>query len=47
MRLIALTGWGQEEDRKLTQAAGFDRHLTKPVDIAVLQELVARPVERR
>ncbi len=42
LRLIALTGWGQEEDRKLTKAAGFDRHLTKPVDIAVLQELVAR-----
>lgn len=31
MVLIALTGWGQEEDRRQTTAAGFDHHLTKPV----------------
>ena len=31
-RLIALTGYGQEEDRKRTRAAGFDEHLTKPAD---------------
>jgi PAS domain S-box-containing protein len=32
MRLIALTGWGQEGDRRRAFAAGFDAHLTKPVD---------------
>ena len=30
--LIALTGWGQETDRRRAQAAGFDHHCTKPVD---------------
>ena len=32
MTLIALTGWGQETDRRRAQAAGFDHHCTKPVD---------------
>jgi CheY-like chemotaxis protein len=31
-RLIALTGWGQQVDKDLAQAAGFDLHLTKPAD---------------
>lgn len=35
--LIALTGYGQEEDQRLAAEAGFDRHLTKPVDLAVLE----------
>jgi len=30
--LVALTGWGQEEDRRRSESAGFDRHLVKPVD---------------
>jgi CheY-like chemotaxis protein len=30
--LIALTGWGQEQDKQTAKAAGFDAHLTKPVD---------------
>jgi PAS domain S-box-containing protein len=30
--LIALTGWGQEQDRQAAKAAGFDEHLTKPID---------------
>jgi signal transduction histidine kinase/ActR/RegA family two-component response regulator len=30
--LIALTGWGQDQDRQASKAAGFDEHLTKPVD---------------
>ncbi len=30
--LIALTGWGQEDDKRRAQAAGFDHHCTKPVD---------------
>jgi PAS domain S-box-containing protein len=37
IRLIALTGWGQETDRNHSRASGFDRHLTKPVDIAALE----------
>ncbi len=40
MRLIALTGWGQEEDRRRSKEAGFDRHLVKPVDPAVLETLL-------
>jgi two-component system CheB/CheR fusion protein len=32
IRLIAVTGWGQEEDRRRSREAGFDSHLTKPVD---------------
>ena len=35
-RLIALTGWGSEEDRRQAQTAGFDSHLVKPVDPAEL-----------
>jgi PAS domain S-box-containing protein len=40
MRLIAVTGWGQEEDRRLALEAGFDDHLTKPVDPDKLIELI-------
>jgi signal transduction histidine kinase/ActR/RegA family two-component response regulator len=39
--LIAQTGWGQVEDRQRTQQAGFDHHLIKPVDHAVLMKLLA------
>jgi CheY-like chemotaxis protein/two-component sensor histidine kinase len=39
--IVALTGWGQEEDKRRARAAGFDRHLTKPVDPRDLDELVA------
>jgi CheY-like chemotaxis protein len=38
-RLIALTGWGQHEDKRRAAEAGFDDHWTKPVDPARLQEL--------
>jgi len=41
IRLIALTGWGQEGDRERTRECGFDHHLTKPVDLAALQRLLA------
>ncbi|MFL6694317.1 MAG: response regulator, partial [Ramlibacter sp.] len=41
IRLIALTGWGQAEDVERAHAAGFDHHVTKPVDLHALQELVA------
>ena len=39
--LVALTGWGQEEDRRRTKAAGFDHHLVKPANIEALQALLA------
>lgn len=39
--LIALTGYGQEEDRRRAREAGFHHHLTKPVDLGVLRELLA------
>jgi len=39
--LIAVTGWGQAQDRDLTREAGFDFHLTKPVDHAELEALLA------
>jgi PAS domain S-box-containing protein len=39
--LIALTGWGQEEDRRRSQAAGFDYHLVKPVNPEALQTLLS------
>ena len=39
--LVALTGYGQAEDRRRALAAGFDVHLTKPVDPARLEALLA------
>jgi PAS domain S-box-containing protein len=36
VRIVALTGWGQESDRERTRGAGFDFHLTKPVDLDML-----------
>jgi signal transduction histidine kinase/ActR/RegA family two-component response regulator len=40
IQLIALTGWGQEEDRRRALEAGFDHHLTKPVDPEHLEGLI-------
>jgi CheY-like chemotaxis protein len=40
--LVALTGWGQNEDRRRAQDAGFDLHLTKPAPIDALENLLAR-----
>ena len=39
--IIAVTGWGQEEDRRRSQEAGFNQHLVKPVDIEALEKLLA------
>ena len=39
--LIALTGYGQDRDRRRSREAGFDHHLTKPVEPEVLQHLLA------
>lgn len=47
MMIIALTGWGQAEDRQRTKEAGFDHHLVKPVDVAKLNELLESSRLRR
>jgi CheY-like chemotaxis protein len=41
LTLIALTGWGQEQDRRRSREAGFDHHLVKPADLGELKRLVA------
>ena len=41
MVLVALTGWGQEEDRQKSKEAGFNAHLVKPVEQSVLMKLLA------
>jgi CheY-like chemotaxis protein len=41
MMLVAMTGYGQEEDRRRAMEAGFDLHMTKPVDLGVLRGLLA------
>jgi CheY-like chemotaxis protein len=38
--LIALTGWGQEQDKRRAAQAGFDEHLTKPVNLDLLRMLM-------
>jgi PAS domain S-box-containing protein len=43
--LVAVTGWGQPEDRIRTRQAGFDDHLVKPVDLGALRALLARWAE--
>jgi len=40
--LVAVTGWGQEEDRQRSQEAGFDYHLVKPVKAAAINELLVK-----
>ena len=40
LKLVALSGWGQEEDRRRSEAAGFDAHLVKPVDLDALFNLL-------
>ena len=38
--LVALTGWGTQDDRQRTRDAGFDRHLTKPAELPAVEELL-------
>jgi CheY-like chemotaxis protein len=45
--LVALTGWGAEHDRARSAAAGFDHHLTKPVELATVQALLASVANQR
>lgn len=42
VRIVALTGWGQDEDRKRTHDAGFDEHLVKPTQATDLEKLFSR-----
>ena len=45
--IVALTGYGRDKDRKRAQEAGFDMHLTKPIDARSLQNLLAMPHKER
>ena len=40
-RIVALTGWGQENDRRRSREAGFDHHLVKPADLRALERALA------
>ena len=42
MTLVAVTGWGQDEDQRRSREAGFNLHITKPLDPAVLERLLVR-----
>ena len=39
--LVALTGWGQDEDKRRSREAGFNHHMTKPPDPEALEALIA------
>jgi CheY-like chemotaxis protein len=43
LMLVALTGWGQEEDRRRSRQAGFDHHLVKPADLDEIARLTSAP----
>jgi two-component system CheB/CheR fusion protein len=45
--LVALTGWGLDEHKRLTKDAGFDQHLTKPAERAALEAILSRPAAAR
>jgi DNA-binding response OmpR family regulator len=45
--LVAITGWGQEDDRRKAREAGFDHHFTKPADFEVLVELIEQEMKHR
>lgn len=47
MVIVALTGWGQAEDRRRSKEAGFDHHLVKPADPAMVSKLIASLVPSR
>lgn len=42
INLVALTGWGQEKDRRRANEAGFDLHLTKPASLETIKEVLER-----
>ena len=43
--IVALTGWGQDEDKRRSEEAGFDQHLIKPVDPTALEALLGQPAQ--
>ncbi|HET7403602.1 MAG TPA: response regulator [Usitatibacter sp.] len=45
--LVAITGWGQDDDRRRAREAGFDHHFTKPADFEVLVELIEQEIKHR
>ena len=45
MVIVALTGWGQEEDRNRSKEAGFDHHMVKPVEYHALMKLLTESAE--
>lgn len=45
--LVAITGWGQEDDRRRAREAGFDHHFTKPADFEALLQLIDRELKQR
>ncbi len=45
--LVAITGWGQEDDRRRAREAGFDHHFTKPADFDQLLKLIDRELQDR
>jgi PAS domain S-box-containing protein len=46
MFVIAVTGWGQDEDRRRSRDAGFNHHMVKPVDVAALEKVLAEAKTR-
>ncbi len=44
--IVALSGWGQNEDRRKSRDAGFDHHFVKPVDVEGLIELIRKLPKR-
>ena len=45
--LVAVTGWGQDADRRRSREAGFDLHLVKPLDAGALDRLLSEPQQRQ
>ena len=45
--LVALTGWGAQDDRARTKIAGFDHHLTLPAELPAVEALLAKLGGRR
>lgn len=47
MKLVAVTGWGQAEDKRRAREAGFDRHFTKPLVLDALGAFLGDVLEHR
>ncbi len=45
--LVAITGWGQEDDRRRAREAGFDHHFTKPADLERLMAVISQELSAR